>query len=220
MSKKIMLLALAAVSAAVFVLPATASALVPLHLTPTPEGPQTIDDTGATAPTLSTAGGTTVVCDEFHGNAEFEPGGTTGTMNLTFGPNCRVGGFISCTSAGEPTGNIATTALPFHLATLASGDPGVLVTPGANNHFATFTCFGVNTVVTGNGVLGEIEFPDCGNISDEADIDFNATAHGAQQHTKLAGTATEYRLKKGTENAAQDATGTLTLDEEVELDCT
>jgi hypothetical protein len=218
MSKKIMLLSLAAVSAAMFALPATASALTSLHLNPTPAGVQTIDDTGPD-PRLSTVGGTTVICDSFHGWAEFDEGGTTGVMQLTFGPNCRTG-FVSCTGHPHPTGNITTTELPFHLATLASGDPGVLVTPGANNHFASFTCFGVNTVVTGNGVLGEIEFPECGEVSNKADIDFNATAHGVQQHTKLAGTATEYGLKKGAENAAQDATGTLTLTKEAELNCT
>jgi hypothetical protein len=223
MSKKIMLLALAVVSAAVFALPATASALIPLHLNGDVSGVQTIDDTGPFNPTLSLHDGTTIECNEFHGTTEFESGGTTGTLNLTFGPSCHVVGLgVSCTSAGEATGNIKTLALPFHLVTLPNEeDPGVLVTPNAAaGTFATFTCFGIQTIVSGNGVIGEIEFPDCGDTSDEADILFDITAHGTQKYTTVAGTSTVYDLKKGTTTAAQKATGTITFANEVELECT
>lgn len=222
MNKKIMLLALA-VSAAVLALPAMASASIPLHLNPTPTGVKTIDSNPLVKPKLSTTGGTTVECDSFKGEATFETGGTTGNMNLTFGPNCKVVGLgVSCTSAGETTGNIATTSLPFHLVTLANLKPGVLVTPnagGAGNHFATFTCFGIKTEVTGNGVIGTIE-NSCGETSEEAKIDFKATAHGQQEHKTVAGTETEYDLKKGAETAAQEATGIVTFKEKIELVCT
>jgi hypothetical protein len=220
MNKKIMLLALAAVSAGVLALPAMASALTPLHLNPTPSGTKTIDN-GTFAPTLSTSGGTTVVCDSVTGSATFNAGGTTGTMSLKFGPNCRVG-FIGCNSTGETGGNIATTALPFDLVTLPGESPGVLVTPnagGTGNHFATFSCFGVQTVVSGNGVIGTIE-NQCGETSQEAKINFNALEHGVQEHTTVEGTETEYDLKKGAETAAQDATGTVTFKENIKLECT
>lgn len=218
MSKKIMMLALAVACAAVFALPATASALVPLHLSATPAANSVIDDIGAD-PTLSTSGGTTVTCDSFTGTATFAAGGTTGTMSLTFGPNCRGPLGVSCTSSGESSGNIATTVLPFDLVTLAGNAPGVLVTPN-NGHFATFSCFGVQTVVTGNGVIGKITSPGCNGSSKEPTIDFNATAHGTQEVTKVAGTETVYTLKKGAENAAQDATGKLTLSNTPTLTCT
>jgi hypothetical protein len=221
MSKKIMLLALAAVSAAVFVLPATASALVPLHLNPTPSGAKTIDDTGLVNPTLSLHDETTIECDSFHGTANFNAGGTTGSISLTFGPNCHVVGLgVSCTSTGETSGNIATLSLPFDLVTLPNNFPGVLVTPNAAAaRFATFSCFGIQTIVSGNGVIGTIE-NECGETSEEADILFDIVDHGTQKHTTVAGTETTYDLKKGTVTAAQEATGTITFKENIKLECT
>lgn len=220
MNKKIMLLALAAVSATLFALPAMASALEPLHLSPTPSGVKTVDDTGED-PKLSTVGGTTITCDSFSGTATFNEGGTTGSLHLKFGPNCRTFG-IPCNSAGLTGGNITTTTLPFHLVTLANSKPGVLVTPNnspTNEHFATFSCFGVQSVVKGNGVIGTIE-QECGTLSNKADINFNAPEHGVQEHKTVAGTETEYDLRKGEETAAQDATGTVTFNENIKLECT
>jgi hypothetical protein len=222
MNKKIMLLALAAVSAAMLALPAMASALTPLHLNPTPVGAKAIDDIGAN-PTLSTTGGTTVECGTFNGSATFNAGGTTGSMQLTFTEDCHLVGGGTCNSGSNTNGTITTTTLPFDLATLANNKPGVLVTSNSG-HFATFVCtlfgFPVTTKVEGNGVIGTITAPACGAKSTSATIDFNATAHGVQEHTTVAGTATVYRLKKGEENAAQDATGKLTLGSETLLECT
>lgn len=221
--KKMILLALAAVSAVVLALPAMASAMIPLHLNPTPAGSKTIDGVGSAV--LSTSGGTTTTCTGFGGSASFEAGGTTGTMNLTF-TGCKESVFgTSCNSSGAASGTIVTTSLPFHLATLAGKSPGVLVTPnagGAGNHFATFTCAGglVTVNVTGNGVLGTITAPACGTSSATATIKFEQSANGVQKHKTLEGTATEYSLMKGAETAAQSAHGTLTLGSESQLVCT
>jgi opacity protein-like surface antigen len=224
MTKKIMLLALAAVSAAVFALPATASAAdEPLHLEPAPAGAQTIDSNGIAR--LGSEDGTTITCNGFSGTATFDEtgaiGGTTGKMDLTFGPDCtenKLG--TRCTSANHPSGagNISTTTLPFHLVTLPGSLPGVLVTPnagGSGNHFATFTCAGglVTVNVTGNGVIGTITSPGCNGTDDEATIKFESTAHGKQKHLTIAGTETDYTLQKGSEMSAQDAHGTITLKE-------
>jgi hypothetical protein len=219
--KKIMLLALAAVCAAVFALPATASALLPLHLNPTPGGAQTIDSNGKAI--LSTSGsGIKVECQGFSGSATFEAGGTTGTMQLTFGPNCTTSFGGTCTNEGLAS-SIKTTSLPFHLVTVG-GKPGVLVTPGANEHFATFTCHNVlgltiESVVKGNGVIGTITAPECGASSKEATIVFSGEK-GVQNHKTVDGTTTEYSLTKGSETAAQSAHGTLTLSEISQLVCT
>jgi len=231
MTKKIMLLALAAVSAAVFAMPAVASAEdIPLHLNPTPAGNQAIDDVGAN-PTLTTTGGTKIECGSFSGNATFEAGGTTGHMTLTFGPNGD--GTVPCASSGfkcnsnpplAAAGTIITTELPFHLVTLPNKKPGVLVTPNPTEprSFAHIECAGglVKFTVEGNGVIGTITEPACEGTSNMATIDFNATGNGVQEHKKVEGTETEYTLKKGTENAAQDATGTLTLSGNSKLECT
>ena len=218
MNKKIMLLALAAVSAVMLAVPAFASALIPLHLSSTPVGAKTLDDVGAN-PTLSTTGGTTVECGTFKGTATFETS-TTGTIELTFTEGCKEKTFgSSCASSGEPAGSIATTKLQFHLVTLANNVPGVLITPNAG-HFASFTCGIIPITVGGTGVIGKITSPGCNQSSTEATIDFNATAHGVQEFNKVAGTETIYQLKKGEENAAQDATGKLTLGTAQTLTCT
>lgn len=216
-----MLLGLAAVSAAVLALPSVASAeLTSLHLSPTPKGAQPVDSNGIAR--LSTTNGTTVSCAGFSGSATFEGNGTTGTLSLTFGGDCTGPFGSTCTNEGAAD-SIVTTTLPFHLVTLPpakAGDPnvpGVLVTPGANEHFATFTCtvlgFPVVTEVKGNGVIGTITAPSCGGVDDEATLKFEATSHGVQKHTKVADTETVYTLKKGSETAAQEAHGTLTLKE-------
>jgi len=226
MNKKIMLLALGAVSAVLLALPAMASALVPLHLEPTPPAAvsQPIHNAGGEVkPFLSAESGLTITCDGFSGSANFEAGGTTGTMKLTFGPNCKeslTGG--PCTNTGvEKDNRITTELLPFHLATVehpAKGggkSPGVLVTPNANTFFARFTChtiFGtLEQNVTGNGVIGTIINPACNGLSTDATIKFEESAHGKQTHNKLVGTETIYTLTKGAEHVAQNATGTLTL---------
>jgi hypothetical protein len=224
MSKKIMLLALAAISAAVFALPATASAFISLHLKSAPAGAQAIDDLTPGNPTLTTAG-STIECETFSGSATFDDtGGTTGKMNLKFSGNCKELTFnSSCHSTGAPNGTIETTTLPFHLVTLTNQKPGVLVTPSTDGSFAHVECFGtlVKFTVGGNGILGTITSPGCGGKGTSATIDFNATAAGVQEHTTVEGTpGTVYRLTKEGENAAQDAIGKLTLSNEPTLECT
>ena len=223
MNKKIMLLALAAVSAVVFALPATASALIPLHLKTAPLGAQPIDDVTPGNPTLTTAG-VKIECNTFTGSATFDDtGGTTGKISLSFSNNCKESIFgTSCNSPGKAAGTIETTSLPFHLVTLANNKPGVLVTPSADGSFAHVECFfgGIKFTVSGNGLVGTITQPACGGKSKDATIDFNATAAGVQEHTTVAGTPTVYRLQKEGENAAQDSIGTLTLSNEPTLECT
>jgi hypothetical protein len=223
MSKKITLLALAAISAAVFALPATASAFVPLHLNPAPAGAQTIDDVTPGNPTLTTAG-STIECETFTGSATFDnSGGTTGKMSLKFSGNCKESVFnSSCHSPGAPNGTIETTTLPFHLVTTKETKPGVLVTPSTDGSFAHVECFGtfVKFTVGGNGLVGTITSPGCGGKSTSATIDFNAPEPGVQEHTTVHSTSTVYRLEKEGENAAQDAIGKLTLTNEPTLECT
>lgn len=223
MKKKTMLLALAAVSAAMLALPAMASALEPLHLNPTPKGAKEIH--GGVG-VLSTTGGTTITCNTVGGSATFNAGGTTGTMELTFTGDCRESIFnTTCRSTGQVNGTITTTELPFDLVTLNGTEegvtpPGVLVTPNASGAFAHVICAGglVTFTVDGNGVIGTIE-QKCDETSERADIDFNATKHGQQEHKTVKGTETEYDLTKDGETAAQDATGTVTFKENIKLEC-
>jgi hypothetical protein len=223
MSKKIMLLALGAVSVLMLALPAMSSAKIPLHLNSVPAGAKTI--TGTPGASLGTANGTTTICNGFSGTATFTST-TGGTMELTFGPHCVAAG-TTCTShvPAAPSGTITTTPLAFELVTLAGKQPGVLVT-APSGVFAHFTCFGglINvTVEAHGGVLGTITEPVCGGTSNKATISFESVPekHGLQKHTTLENTPlVEYSLTKGGETAAQDAHGTLDLGTSHTLNCT
>lgn len=208
MGKTTMLVALAMINAAILAMPTTASALVPLHLNPTPVGTQTIDGSGEVL--LSSANGNTFTCDSVHGSSTLNTGGTTGTMTLTY-TNCRVPLFgTKC--------NVTTTALPFHLVTLAGEKPGVLVTTN-NGHFANFSCLSFLFEVKGTGMIGTIE-SGCGYTSESVKIVFNRLSSGVQEHSKVSGTETSYTLKSGSWTFALDMTLTLTFPEQTELQCT
>jgi len=178
MSKKMMLLALSAISAAMLVVPAVASAL-PAHLNANPGAFQVH---GFNSELSRVAGGgshgTTTT-----GSGSFE-NTTTGTITLKF--HGVTSGGLPCNSTGEPSGTVATTKLPFHLVMLATNKPGILITP-LNGHFATYLCGGfVQVIVKGNGVLGEITSPACGVAQNTATVKFNGAA-GVQTPSEYTG---------------------------------
>jgi hypothetical protein len=222
MSKKMLMLVLAAVSAAAAVLPAAAVAIVPLHsIGPVPETGSTTGGAGK----LSTPSGLTVSCNEFKGSGTATTT-TQGTGRLTFS-NCKESLFgSSCTSTGEVSGSITTEVLSSELATLQrTGEtkvPGVLVKPPMTGVYAAFVCGGglVNVTITGNGVLGRITAPACGASGKTGTVAFEATAHGVQKYKTLEGTSTEYSLAKGSETAAIEGTGTGTTINERKFECT
>jgi len=227
MNKKIILLALAAVSAAAFVLPATAMAVeedVPLHVVPKPVAATPVGSTLLT--TWSAASGITFECKKgVTGSATWESS-TTGQINLTFN-ECFFGTFkCEGTSPVEAAPNIKTTELPFHLVTAEHPTthakvPAVLITPGAGGHFATFKCGSFPFKVTGTGIIGRIESPACGNSSKTMNIVFEITKHGEQTYRTVVGTpATEYDLLVNNETAALTGTTTITFAQETKLECT
>lgn len=221
MSKKIILLALAAASVAAFALPATAMAEdVPLHLVPKPEGAKTFDGEGGVTWTTSSGsfGGTSL-----SGTVSFASS-TTGTIQLVIkGVTEPFGG--KCTTPGQPEGTIVTKVLELHLLTVedsvthATG-PGLLLTPNGGV-FVEFKCPFVGlTIVTGNGLIGTITKPECGRESSEATIQFSSSSTGVQTHKTVVGTTEEYSLKIGTMNASLDASGIITLGTQTKLECT
>jgi hypothetical protein len=211
--KKIMLLALAAVSA-LLTLPAFASANPPPHVSST--GNFTVH--GGASKLQRTSGGdlhgTTVT-----GTGTFETT-TTGTVELTF--HGVTSGFGICNSGGQIAGTVKTTKLPFHLITLANNQPGILIT-SANNHFASFICGGFVPVnVNGNGILGTITSPACGGTSNKASLSFKPAISGHQQHTTLTGVS--YGLTSSIFGAvspsSMDAAATITFPANRTLSCT
>jgi hypothetical protein len=213
MNKKIMLLAVAAVSAVVLALPAMASAMLPLHTAKIQKS-----TVSGGAATLSKTGGTTVTCEKTTGTSTATTT-TTGNLTLLF-HGCKSSG-ITCTSPGQTAGTIETTALTYHLLTLTNKEPGILVTPnGSTGVFAHFSCSFLSFTVEGNGVLGTITSPKCGVASSTATMSFKALGVGVQQHTTVEGTATKYQLTSGGQNAAQEVTTTVTSPEADTLTCT
>jgi hypothetical protein len=198
MSKKMMLLAISVVSAAFFVMPAVASA-TSAHLSAT--SAFTVTPNGVTE--LETTGGEKITCSGgVKGSGAFQTT-TTGTLSLTF-HGCKAFGFANCTTAGQPEGTIATTALSVHLITPEpkGQHAGVLITPPTGGSFAHFSCIGINKVVTGNGVIGTITSPTCGAPgTTTAVLSFEQAATGIQKHTTHTGV--NYHLESGGQKAAQ-----------------
>lgn len=225
MKKRTTLLALAAVSAAMIILPASASALVPWHLSSS-NATFGIDGVGGTA--LSTVGGETITCTASSGSGAFTSS-TGGHVNLVF-TGCK-SGFFSCSNTGT-SGKIESTTLPFHAVMVATGKPGVLITGNGTSlteekHYATFSCFGVSTTVYGNGIIGTITSPECNAAAvSSATLEFNATSHGEQKHRTVLGTETEYDLKSRIgsggphQTAAMEGHGTITFDSPQSINCT
>ncbi|HEX6455534.1 MAG TPA: hypothetical protein VF009_03330 [Solirubrobacterales bacterium] len=230
MSKKIILLALAVASLAAFALPAAAMAAeedIALHLVPKPEGAKTVDGVGEARLTANFA---TVTAKKWHGTATFTTS-TTGTIELTLEEMSDV--FGPCTTPGEPSGDIVTTPLEFHLVTVedsvthATG-PGILITPNATTGvFAHFECPVTGKVtLEGNGLIGTITKPKCGEESTEVTIEFSSSSQSVQTHKTVrsngstGATPTEYSLTSGGQPASLDAEGTITLGTKAKLECT
>jgi hypothetical protein len=195
MSKKMMVLAFLVVSAALFALPAVAAATT-AHLSAT--SIFTVSKGAVETVEFETTEGERLQCHGgVSGSGKFETT-TTGTLNLTFHgcTTSTIFGSLTCTSAGQASGTIVTTTLPFHLISKVngSGTPGVLITPGTGEHFATFICGGIaERKVTGNGVIGTITSPACGVASTTATLKFEQATTGVQKHNTHTGVT--YGLK-------------------------
>ena len=171
MSKKMLLFVLATMST-LLALPAFASAL-PAHLSSKPE---TFNLHGG-ASVIARAAGTYSTYETTTGSGSFEST-TTGTLKMTFH------GSGGCTAS--------TTTLPFHLVMIETSKPGILITAAAGGHFGS-TCF-LFPELTGNGILGSIAHPKCGQASNTIVVRFTGAA-GVQ--TPQAYTGTNYFLASG-----------------------
>ena len=184
--KKLMLLALAAISA-LLVVPTFASA-APIHAQTHAGGnPGAFTVTGGTSQLVRTSGSGSHG-EAVGGSGTFE-NTTTGTVKLTFHKVTSALGNCGSTTEGHAElaggGTVTTTTLPFHLVTLPGGQPGILIT-SANGHFATYRCGGITINVNGTGILGTITSPACGGTSSNAVLSFSQTA-GVQNHKSYTG---------------------------------
>jgi hypothetical protein len=214
MSKKIMLLALAVASVAMFALPAAASAQE-IHL----EGITSFSGT-AGAGSLTAEGEPIITCESGDVSGTVSAGGTTGEISLDFtGCHTTVLGFTAkCRTTGSALDNTIKSSGVFHLITISSGVPGILVTPVVT----TITCAGISNTVTGGNIIGTITSPACGAKSKSMTTKFVA-AGSVQEHKTYTGSTFNLTAKTG-EGAAKPAglvsTATVTSEKEGTLNCT
>jgi hypothetical protein len=227
MKHKLMMLALAAVSAALFALPSMASA-----------AEWDIDSESGALPTFTSKGGVAklsssgfgaflpVECTANTGSGKYTTQ-TTSSVTLTF-TGCKQAG-NTCTTAGQAAGTIKTTELVSHnimiesTAQVANGTAGLLITPN-NGHFATFECGGSKFVVGGNGIVGHIEKPVCGGaFQSTATVVFKTVSSGNQQYKQVETAGTSFDLSTttslGTFTSGEDATGTVTFSQPTKMTC-
>ena len=218
MSKKIMLLVIAAVSAIAFTaLPAVASATTPEVDFAGGDGTPTFTGTFASG-SLTTASETVKCGPENHVSGEWTSK-TTGTISIVF-THCKGPLEANCQNTAT-TGEIKTGPYVFHLEYIKgfTKTPGILVTPPAGGQFAEFKCSLITIKVTGNGVLGHVENT-CGEVSAEQKTSFTSSSAGVQTYQEWEGSTEKWHLKSKTGGgseveASEDATASTTLEEGV-----
>ncbi len=224
MNKKMMLLALAAVSAAMFALPAMASAGTWHFEKAGGIKVNTFTGTGGVSE-WTTTNGLTLKATSTTVHGEFETT-TTGTITLTF--HGFVGLFgVHCTTAGQPTGTVVSTKLTFHLVHLepAKNKPGILITPNhTTGNFLHFECGGVKQTWAGNGLLGELVAPSppCGAETTAPEFKFQRSTTlglGHQTWTQVTTTGTVYDLTNAGSTMSIDASAKL-VTEKGKVNCT
>jgi hypothetical protein len=169
-----------------------------------------IGESGVSA--LSTASGGTVSCTSGTGSGE-STSSTTGTGSyILHGCFEKITGFnFSCNSEGQSGGTIKLPTVTGHLVYLdeAHTIPGVLATPPANGVFIKFTCTPLITIeVKGNGVLGRISAPKCGETSTKGTVLTEITSHGVPKYKQVEETGTVYGLTASTNGGAPVAAAT------------
>jgi hypothetical protein len=199
MSKKMMLLALAAVSAALFALPAVASAGT-WNMTPAGSIFTLTSKVGTT--TVWTSTNHTVTCASVTGSGRYNVGSpTNGVISLKF-HGCKDEAGTTCTgeTAGEPAGTLSTTAnMPFsniymesEKGLAGSHNPGITISGvGAEKHFMNFRCgFGLLTVKIEGSIIAELEGP-CNTALKTHALNLESPkGHGKQEWTQVTTTGT------------------------------
>jgi len=217
MSKKMMLVALALVSATAFAVPAGAAA-AELHLT----NVTSFSGTFSTG-TLTAKEEPVVTCGEAanqnHVTGTVNTGGTTGNITLDF-TACHIvvlGITLQCKTAGAPLFNTIKSSGSFHLIT-TNEKPGILVTPEPT----TVECENTQPIKVAGNVIGTITSPACGVPNNNMTIKFSASGP-TQEHKSYTGASYNLTSQTGTgtiKEAAQVSESTTSSSTAGTLDCT
>jgi hypothetical protein len=214
MSKKTMLLALAAASAALFSLPVVASAGEWKIDCPNKEPTCAFTTSGLHAE-LRTLDEPTITCAANTGSGTATNEGTTGTLEVTF-TGCKALGFFSCNTFGAASGTIKLASSVSHNIYLEDSKTklGTLVTPATT----TLICPGISSLNVSGTVIGELT-QGCNVESQTFNVTFAAAASDekTQKWEQITRTGeTKYDLTAPTEGgpartSAQIASGTITF---------
>jgi hypothetical protein len=210
MSKTTMLLATALTALAFAALPALASAGTPETHCPEGAASCTIQIVGGAANLTRTANSLKVECSTMTGTGTM--GTTGGSITLTFHgcTDSLIKGPCGTSSSG--TGTILTTILPYDniYTTDNKTSPGLLLTPSAGtSHITTVKCLDGHHTLTGNGFIGSINAPACGNSAGSLTVGFTQSSPGHQTHKQVTGTGTVFDLEEGGSTAALVASFTV-----------
>jgi hypothetical protein len=202
MNRKIIVLAFAVVTTAVFALPAMAAAQE-IHFEPG----EAFSASGGGGE-FRTSGEPTITCTKTEGSGKFDAGSTT-TGSLTgdtTGCHTAVFGITaSCKSEGAATGTIATSGT-FHLITISSGVPGVLGTGTTTK----IICAGISTITASGNGIATIISPKCGESSKTLTLSGTATV-STQNHLSYTGVTYDTVARTGEgENRTSAGVGTET----------
>ena len=182
----------------------------------TPEGDPAggkfpVAGTGTSGTTTLTTTNRSVSCTSGTGSGQ-ATSSTTGEGSAVL-HGCTSSG-TSCTTAGQASGTIVIPTLVSHLVYLDENHtvPGALATPPASGVFAKFACgFGlVQVEIKGNGILGQITAPLCGQTSSTGTVVSASSSPGVQKYQQIEETGTKYDLTATingtTETASVDGT--------------
>jgi hypothetical protein len=175
MSKKIMLLALAAVSAAIFALPTAASAGEWKIDCPNKEATCRFTMSGGHAE-LRAVEEPTITCTASTGSGTATNEGTTATAAGTF-TGCKALGFFSCNTSGSASGVIKIASTVTHNIYLEDNKTklGILGTPAGT----TIICSGISSIQVTGSAIGEVT-QGCNTESQT----FNAIASASEGNEK------------------------------------
>jgi hypothetical protein len=191
MSKKMMVLPLPVVSAALFAMPAVASA----HTWHLDTAPTSFSVSGSGGSLTSTAG-ITVTCTGTSGSGTCSTT-TEGTISLLFS-GCKEAFGLACTTAGQASGVMKSTVKidAIMVSSTAEKKPGLLFTPDASveptsglKEYNNAVCFGIPVKVFGKGMIGTVSAPACGVASTTSTLAFGSSAAGVQADQTWTGSS-------------------------------
>jgi hypothetical protein len=226
MRHRIIPVCLAAIVATLFALPASAWAgewkAVPAG------GAYPLGIKAAAGVTKLTGKGSVVIeCSSATGTGQYSSA-TKGSLTFTLSGCVDLPSKVSCTSAGQVAGTIVTETLPFSNPYLkpSKTTPGMLLTPNLGG-FAVFQCGSAKFEVEGNGIIGDLTSPKCGETSTTATVDWESSAEATQkwmtitEDPKLGVWDSKTRINGGSSfTSSLDSDVTLTYAENTTVSCT